>query len=137
MPVAEFAELRRTAPIWWNEQPALAPIFGDEGFWVVSKHADVRDISKDSGLWSTNAKGAIIRLPEYMEPDQLEFTKALLINHDPPEHSAAQDRVADVHPARGPRPGGDTRCNGPPGRRGRPSPTAVATSSTTSRSTCR
>ncbi|HNP55540.1 MAG TPA: cytochrome P450 [Gordonia sp. (in: high G+C Gram-positive bacteria)] len=94
MPVAEFAELRRTAPIWWNEQPALAPIFGDEGFWVVSKHADVRDISKDSGLWSTNAKGAIIRLPEYMEPDQLEFTKALLINHDPPEHTRLRKIVS-------------------------------------------
>lgn len=22
MPVAEFAELRKTAPVWWNEQPA-------------------------------------------------------------------------------------------------------------------
>ena len=46
MPVAEFAELRRTSPIWWNEQPGLTPIFGDEGFWVVSKHADVREIVK-------------------------------------------------------------------------------------------
>ena len=22
MPVSEFAELRKTAPVWWNEQPA-------------------------------------------------------------------------------------------------------------------
>ncbi|GED99084.1 cytochrome P450 [Gordonia crocea] len=94
MPVAEFAQLRKTAPVWWNDQPALAPIFGDEGFWVISKHRDIRDISKDSGLWSTNAKGAIIRLPEYMEPDQLEFTKALLINHDPPEHTRLRKIVS-------------------------------------------
>ncbi len=94
MPVAEFAQLRATAPVWWNDQPALAPIFGDEGFWVISKHRDIRDISKDSGLWSTNAKGAIIRLPEYMEPDQLEFTKALLINHDPPEHTRLRKIVS-------------------------------------------
>jgi cholest-4-en-3-one 26-monooxygenase len=94
MPIAEFAELRRTSPIWWNDQPGLTPIFGDDGFWVVSKHRHIREISKDSGLWSTNAKGAIIRLPEYMEPDQLEFTKALLINHDPPEHTRLRKIVS-------------------------------------------
>ncbi|MFT4200213.1 cytochrome P450 [Gordonia sp. (in: high G+C Gram-positive bacteria)] len=94
MPVAEFAQLRKTAPVWWNEQPVMGEIFGDEGFWVVTKHQHVRDISKDSGLWSTNEKGAIIRLPEYMEPDQLEFTKALLINHDPPEHTRLRKIVS-------------------------------------------
>jgi len=96
MPVAEFAQLRKTAPVWWNEQPTLTPIFGDDGFWVISKHRDIRDISKDSGLWSTNAKGAIVRLPEYMEPEQLEFTKALLINHDPPEHTRLRKIVSRI-----------------------------------------
>ena len=23
IPVAEFAELRKTAPVWWNEQPGV------------------------------------------------------------------------------------------------------------------
>ncbi|QKT08510.1 cytochrome P450 [Gordonia sp. X0973] len=94
MPITEFAQLRATAPVWWNQQPALAEIFGDDGFWVISKHRHVREISKDSGLWSTNAKGAIIRLPEYMEPDQLDLTKALLINHDPPEHTRLRKIVS-------------------------------------------
>ncbi|MBD0021462.1 cytochrome P450 [Gordonia pseudamarae] len=94
MPVKEFAELRRTAPVHWNAQPTYKAIFGDEGFWAITRHRDIREISKDAGLWSTNDKGAIIRLPEYMTPDQLEFTKALLINHDPPEHTRLRKIVS-------------------------------------------
>ncbi len=87
IPLTEFAQLRATAPVWWNAQPEGTSGFTDGGFWVISKHAHVREISKNSQLWSTNANGAIIRLPDYVTPDQIEFTKALLINHDPPEHT--------------------------------------------------
>lgn len=93
MPKAEFAELRRTQPVWWNAQPD-EPVFGDGGYWAITKHQHIRDISKDSTTWSTNQKGAIIALPEYMSPEQLEFTKALLINHDPPEHTRLRKIVS-------------------------------------------
>lgn len=87
MPMKEFAELRKTAPVWWNEQSGTGEFFNDTGFWVISKHEDIRAISKDSKLWSTAAKGAILRLPDYATPDQLETTRAMLINNDPPEHT--------------------------------------------------
>ncbi|MGC5257397.1 cytochrome P450 [Gordonia sp. DT218] len=87
IPREEFAQLRRTAPVWWNAQPPGTSVFTDGGYWAITKHRDIREISKRSDVWSTNAKGAIIRLPDYMTPDQLEFTKALLVNHDPPEHT--------------------------------------------------
>jgi cholest-4-en-3-one 26-monooxygenase len=45
LPTEELAELRRAAPIWWNEQPPDVGGFGDGGFWVVSKHRDVREVS--------------------------------------------------------------------------------------------
>ncbi|MGB6208313.1 MAG: steroid C27-monooxygenase, partial [Mycobacterium sp.] len=32
VPAAEFAELRRTAPVWWNEQPGTN-LFDDGGYW--------------------------------------------------------------------------------------------------------
>ncbi|UAK36194.1 cytochrome P450 [Gordonia bronchialis] len=97
MPISEFAELRRTAPVWWNAQePGTSGGFHDGGYWVISKHAHIREISKNSGLWSTNANGAIIRLPEYVTPDQIEFTKALLINHDPPEHTRLRKIVSRI-----------------------------------------
>ena len=34
IPVTEFAELRKTAPVWWNEQPES--IFDDGGYWVIT-----------------------------------------------------------------------------------------------------
>ena len=47
MPTEEFAELRRTAPVWWNAQPRGASGFDDEGYWVVTKHADVLELSAE------------------------------------------------------------------------------------------
>lgn len=97
LPRERFAHLRRTAPVWWNAQePGTGGGFHDGGFWAVSKHAHIREISKNSKLWSTNANGAIIRLPEYVTADQIEFTKALLINHDPPEHTRLRKIISRI-----------------------------------------
>lgn len=97
IPLVEFAHLRRTAPVWWNAQEeGKGGGFHDGGFWVVSKHAHVREVSRNHALWSTNANGAIIRLPEYVTADQIEFTKALLINHDPPSHTRLRKIVSRI-----------------------------------------
>ncbi|GAT12098.1 cytochrome P450 [Mycolicibacterium novocastrense] len=92
IPVAEFAQLRKTAPVWWNEQ--CESIFDDGGYWVISRHEDVKAISRNSELWSTNRKGAVMRLPEGVTSEQLELTKALLINHDAPEHTRLRKLVS-------------------------------------------
>jgi cholest-4-en-3-one 26-monooxygenase len=94
MPVSQFAELRKTAPVWWNEQPAGSTVFGDGGYWVISRHEDIKAISKNNDAWSTNAKGAVMRFPEGMTPEQLELTKALLINHDAPAHTRLRKLVS-------------------------------------------
>jgi cholest-4-en-3-one 26-monooxygenase len=44
LPVEELAELRKVAPIWWNEQPIGKGGFDDGGYWVVSKHKDVKEV---------------------------------------------------------------------------------------------
>lgn len=92
IPVTEFAELRKTAPVWWNEQSES--IFDDGGYWVISRHADIKAISRDGALWSTNAKGAVMRLPDGVTAEQLDLTKALLINHDAPEHTRLRKIVS-------------------------------------------
>ncbi|HEY7053138.1 MAG TPA: cytochrome P450 [Mycobacterium sp.] len=94
IPVTEFAELRKTAPVWWNEQPAGSTVFDDGGYWVISRHDDIKAISKNNDVWSTHAKGAVMRLPHGTTADQLELTKALLINHDPPEHTRLRKLVS-------------------------------------------
>ncbi|PND56359.1 steroid C27-monooxygenase [Mycobacterium sp. ENV421] len=94
MPVAQFAQLRQTAPVWWNEQPLGSTVFDDGGYWVITKHRDIRDISRDGDLWSTNAKGVVMRFADDMTADQVEITKALLINHDAPEHTRLRKLVS-------------------------------------------
>jgi cholest-4-en-3-one 26-monooxygenase len=92
IPVTEFAQLRKTAPVWWNEQSES--IFDDGGYWVISRHEDVKTISKNSEQWSTNRKGAVMRLPDGVTSEQLDLTKALLINHDAPEHTRLRKIVS-------------------------------------------
>jgi cholest-4-en-3-one 26-monooxygenase len=93
-PVAEFAELRRTAPVWWNDQPAGTTVFDDGGYWVISRHADIKAISRNNDVWSTNAQGVVMRFPAGMTGEQLELTKALLINHDAPAHTRLRKLVS-------------------------------------------
>src|SRR3954452_21139317 len=92
IPVTEFAELRKTAPVWWNEQSDS--IFGDSGYWVITRHEDIKAISRDGDLSSTNRKCGVMRMPEGTTADQLELTKAMLINHDAPEHTRLRKLVS-------------------------------------------
>ena len=87
IPAEELAELRRVAPVWWNAQPRGASGFDDEGYWVVSRHADVQEVSRDSDLYSTQAKSSFIRNPEPVTEDVLGMLRLLLINIDPPAHT--------------------------------------------------
>ncbi|BBZ65549.1 cytochrome P450 [Mycolicibacterium insubricum] len=87
IPLREFAELRKNAPVWWNAQEPGTGGFTDGGFWVVSRHADIKAISRDPDTFSANRKGVVISFFEGMDEEKIELTKALLINHDPPEHT--------------------------------------------------
>ncbi|MFN8643546.1 MAG: hypothetical protein U0802_18490 [Candidatus Binatia bacterium] len=50
-PHAVFARLRREAPVWWQVAPAVYR-GTDDGFWVVSRYADVQAANRDSELFS-------------------------------------------------------------------------------------
>lgn len=101
MPFAEYAELRRCAPIWWNLKEPGVGGFADDGFWVISKHADVRDVSKRSDVFSSNALGAIPRHEEGISPEEFELTKNVLINKDAPEHTQLRRLVSKMFTPRG------------------------------------
>ena len=62
VPAEELAELRRTAPVWWNAQPHGASGFDDDGYWVVTRHADVLHVSRHSELYSSEANTALNQL---------------------------------------------------------------------------
>lgn len=87
LPVEELAELRRTAPIWWNEQPIGAGGFDDGGFWVVSKHKDVKEVSLRSDVFSSLQKTALPRYKDGTVGEQIERGKFVLLNMDAPQHT--------------------------------------------------
>ncbi|GAB3489309.1 cytochrome P450 [Amycolatopsis cihanbeyliensis] len=87
LPLAEFAELRRTAPVWWNPQPHNKAGFGDNGYWVVTRLEDVKEVSKDSELFSSREKTAIIRFDETMTEEGLDANRLVLLNMDAPQHT--------------------------------------------------
>lgn len=86
LPTAEFDQLRRSAPVWWNEQP---PGYGfdDGGFWLLTRHADVREVSLKPELFSNWANGAIVRFAEGMSRDEIEMQRVMMLNVDPPDHT--------------------------------------------------
>ncbi|GAB4582519.1 cytochrome P450 [Nocardia sp. IFM 10818] len=88
-PAAEFAALRRTAPVWWNAQtPEQAAPFTDGGYWAITRHEDIKEISRRPDLWSSHRTGAIIRMPADATAEQMELSRnALLVNMDPPKHT--------------------------------------------------
>jgi len=95
VPLQEFLELRRTAPVWWVEQkPEARAGFLDTGFWAVSKHADIAAISKNNNDFSTNENGVIIRFAADMTREQVELQRAMLIHHDPPDHTKLRQIVS-------------------------------------------
>jgi cholest-4-en-3-one 26-monooxygenase len=88
IPLQEFLELRKTAPVYWIEQaPDARAGFLDTGFWAISKHADIAAVSKNSKEFSANENGVIIRFAADMTREQIELQGVMLVNQDPPDHT--------------------------------------------------
>jgi cholest-4-en-3-one 26-monooxygenase len=95
LPVRQFAELRRTAPVWWNAQdPGHGGGFRDGGFWVISRHAHIRQISRDPQTWSSHDKGCVMRYDNNISDEELEAAKALMHNCDPPVHTRLRKLIS-------------------------------------------
>ncbi len=91
VPNDELAELRRAAPVWWNSQPGSG--FDDDGFWVVSKHADIMEISRNSDLFGSWENTAIIRHGGDIK-DSIDLQRLILLNIDPPHHTKLRQIVS-------------------------------------------
>jgi cholest-4-en-3-one 26-monooxygenase len=94
VPAQELAELRRTAPVWWNAQPRGASGFDDEGFWAVTKHADVLEVSRNSEVYSSEEKTAIIRHAQSVTDESLGMQRLIMLNIDPPQHTKLRGIVS-------------------------------------------
>jgi cholest-4-en-3-one 26-monooxygenase len=97
LPIEELRELRRAARIWWNEQPDGVGGFTDGGYWVVSKHRDVREVSRHDDVFSS-AQNCIV--PRYRDQEtargQIEAGRFSMINMDAPQHTRMRTLVSRV-----------------------------------------
>ena len=93
-PHAAFDVLRAEAPVaWQNEREAKRlkkTMFGDQqppsspGFWVVTSHELVTEVSKQPALFSSALGGSQMFSAD---PDSLMALRLMLLNTDPPEQS--------------------------------------------------
>src|ERR1700755_173242 len=87
LPIEELAHMREVAPIWWQKQERGNQAFGDSGYWVVTKHKDVKEVSRRSEVFSSNKKTALPRYRDEADPASLEAGKVVLLNQDAPHHT--------------------------------------------------
>jgi cytochrome P450 len=84
VPYAEFACLRRNAPIaWFDEQPP------NHGFWSVHRYVDIIEISRDTARFSS-ATGV-----SFEEPTEADMAaRRTIIDMDPPSHTKLRKVLA-------------------------------------------
>jgi cytochrome P450 len=73
VPYDELARLRRASPV-----------VRVDDFWAVLRHADVRRVLRDPGLFSSQLGGTQIRDPA--TSSDLAYVRRMMLNMDPPEH---------------------------------------------------
>lgn len=83
IPHDRFAEMRKTPGLLWHP-------YGDDGFWAVTRHADVRDVSRNAEVYSS----AIGHTNLWdLEADALEARRSL-IDTDAPDHTRLRRLIA-------------------------------------------
>lgn len=93
--LAEFAELRKTAPAWWVTQtPDASAGFEDDGYWAITRHEDIADISKNSKDFANRDNGVIIRFAPDMTRDQIELQRVMMVNQDAPDHTKLRQIIS-------------------------------------------
>jgi cholest-4-en-3-one 26-monooxygenase len=87
LPVAELAQLRESEPIHWVDVPDGCGGFEDNGYWLLAKHADVKEVSRRSDIFSNWQNGAIPTWPKEMTRENVELQRSVLLNMDAPHHT--------------------------------------------------
>ncbi|MEV0674857.1 cytochrome P450 [Mycobacterium sp. NPDC050441] len=94
LPVAELAELRRTDPVHWVDVPGGTGGFGDKGYWLVTRHVDVKEVSKRNDVFGTSPDGAIPVWPHSMTREAIDLQRNVLLNMDDPQHTRLRNIIS-------------------------------------------
>jgi cholest-4-en-3-one 26-monooxygenase len=79
-----FRYLRREDPVYWNEGS------GGSGFWAVTRHADVLEVSRDAETFSCERQGIMI----YDESFETSGRERTMLEMDAPRHTRLRALVS-------------------------------------------
>lgn len=69
----------------WVEEPPAPGFGGGPGYWLVTRHADVRAVLRDTATFSSYVGATQVRDPATQE--DLAYVRRMMLNMDPPEHT--------------------------------------------------
>lgn len=88
MPLSAFARMRAEAPVCWHPQRGTP----DGGFWAVTRHADIEEISRQPEIFSSAEYGSLLhgggQRTEAEQTAPATQAPPMLLDLDPPQHSA-------------------------------------------------
>jgi cholest-4-en-3-one 26-monooxygenase len=85
VPHAQLKRLRNEEPVFRHNDPQLP-----EGYWALTRHADVVYVSRNPELFSSYEKTAM--LDEYAQ-EQIDNQRLFMLNQDPPDHTRMRQLV--------------------------------------------
>ena len=88
IPHEELRRFRQEAPVAWVHEPAALG-GADDGFWLVTRHADLVAVHKDWRTFSSEVGGTEL---ETLAPDALVARRTML-ETDPPRHTKLRQLV--------------------------------------------
>ncbi|MGB3411018.1 MAG: cytochrome P450 [Microthrixaceae bacterium] len=95
VPLADYAWLRKTAPVFWNEQTQEESSFEDGGLWVLSRHEDVKNVSCAREGWSSEENTAIPKFDgKTVGYQEREVQKNMMLNMDGDRHARVRGVVS-------------------------------------------
>ncbi|MFF0454467.1 cytochrome P450 [Nocardia africana] len=84
-PYADFAVLRRQAPVFHHRDPEVP-----EGHWALTRHADIVHVARHPELFSSERKGS---QPQEFDEVAIDVQRRMMIHQDPPRHSRIRGLV--------------------------------------------
>ena len=90
LPHAYFRALRREDPVHWNVV-GCDPARNGKGFWTITKYEDIKMMSRTPEIFSSWVGGTNIF---DLEGEDLEGTRSMILNMDPPTHVKYRRLVA-------------------------------------------
>jgi cholest-4-en-3-one 26-monooxygenase len=85
LPLEQLKRLRNEAPIFRHDDPEQP-----DGYWALTRHADVEFVSRNADVFSSYEKSALIS--EFPQ-EQLDQLRLLMLNQDPPQHTRTRSLV--------------------------------------------